>query len=191
MSAPVFEPLRSIDDVDAAQWNALAGTHNPFLRHEFLAALEHSGCVSVATGWQPAFWVLRDAQGLLAALPAYLKSHSWGEFVFDQSWAQFLQRLGQTYYPKLLVAAPFSPASGARLLVRGDHPREQVAPDLALLLQQLVLNNQLSSAHVLFADAVDQQVLRDALAAAAAAAAATASASAPSTSSRYSRCRPS
>jgi hypothetical protein len=70
--------------------------------------------------------------------------------------------LGQTYYPKLLVAVPFSPVSGARLLVRRDQPREQVAPDLALLLQQLVLNNQLSSAHVLFADAVDQQVLRDA-----------------------------
>jgi len=162
MSAPVFEPLRSIDDVDAAQWNALAGTHNPFLRHEFLAALEHSGCVSAANGWQPAYWVLRDAQGLLAALPAYLKSHSWGEFVFDQSWAQYLQRLGQTYYPKLLVAVPFSPVSGARLLVRREHPRELLAPDLALLLQQLVLNNQLSSAHVLFADAVDQQVLRDA-----------------------------
>jgi hypothetical protein len=162
VSAPAFQPLRSIDEVDAAQWNALAGTHNPFLRHEFLAALEHSGSVSAAVGWQPSHWVLRDEQGLLAALPAYLKSHSWGEFVFDQSWAQFQQRLGKPYYPKLLVAVPFSPVSGARLLVRRDHLREELAPDLALLLQQLVLANELSSAHVLFPDAVDQQVLRDA-----------------------------
>ena len=162
MSVPAFEPLRSIDEIEAAQWNALAGTHNPFLRHEFLAALEHSGSVGGATGWQPCYWVLRDEVGLLAALPAWLKSHSWGEFVFDQSWAQFLHQLGKPYYPKLLVAVPFSPVQGARLLVRRDQQREAVAPDLALLLQQLVLGNELSSAHVLFPDAVDQQVLQQA-----------------------------
>ena len=162
MSVPAFEPLRSIDEIEAAQWNALAGTHNPFLRHEFLAALEHSGSVGGATGWQPCYWVLRDEVGLLAALPAWLKSHSWGEFVFAQSWAQFLHQLGKPYYPKLLVAVPFSPVQGARLLVRRDQQREAVAPDLALLLQQLVLGNELSSAHVLFPDAVDQQVLQQA-----------------------------
>lgn len=160
MAPPAFEPLHSLDDVEAAQWNALCGTHNPFLRHEFLAALEHSGCASPETGWQAAHWVLRDERGLLAALPAWLKSHSWGEFVFDQSWAQFQQRLGRPYYPKLLVAVPFSPVTGARLLVRRDHLREELAPDLALLLQQLVLANDLSSAHVLFVDDVDRQVLQ-------------------------------
>ena len=124
--------------------------------------LEHSGCVGGRTGWQPAYWVVRDEGGLLAALPTYLKHHSWGEFVFDQSWGQYLAQLGERYYPKLLAAVPFSPVTGARLLVRQDMPRSEVAPLLVQVMQQATKLQQLSSAHVLFTDDTDRQLLQDA-----------------------------
>ena len=155
------ECLTSLDAIEASQWNALQGTQCPFLRHEFLVALEHSGCVGGRTGWQPAYWVVRDEGGLLAALPTYLKHHSWGEFVFDQSWGQYLAQLGERYYPKLLAAVPFSPVTGARLLVRQGMPRSAVAPLLVQVLQQATDLQQLSSAHVLFADDTDRRLLQD------------------------------
>src|SRR5215212_2512822 len=92
----------SIDALPAAQWNALAGTNCPFLRHEFLAALEHNGCVDPRNGWSTAHVALFDGDHLVAAAPAYYKAHSWGEFVFDFSWAQAYERSGLPYYPKLL-----------------------------------------------------------------------------------------
>ena len=96
-----------MSQVEAADWNALAGTDCPFLRHEFLAALEQTGCVGTGTGWDPSHLLLHDDQGLAGAVPAYLKSHSWGEFVFDFGWAQAYARHGLNYYPKLLAAVPF------------------------------------------------------------------------------------
>ena len=119
--------LRSIDELEARQWNALRGTEVPFLRHEFLAALEHTGCVGGGTGWQPSYVVLKDRRGLAAAAPAFMKMHSYGEFVFDFSWAQAYTRMGRRYYPKLTVAVPFTPATGARLLVRPDLHHEATA----------------------------------------------------------------
>ena len=101
--------IASIDAVEAGAWNALEGTDCPFLRHEFLAALEHSGCVGPGTGWTPAHLLIEDDAGLAGAVPAYLKSHSWGEFVFDMGWAQAYSRVGLAYYPKLVAAVPFSP----------------------------------------------------------------------------------
>ncbi len=97
-----------------------AAPHCPFLRHEFLAALEHTGCVGAGTRLGAAATItLRDEQGLAAAAPAYIKTHSYGEFVFDFAWAQAYARLGRRYYPKLTVAVPFTPghraaAAGAR-----------------------------------------------------------------------------
>ena len=98
----------------------MGGDRNPFLRHEFFAALEHTGCIGPGTGWDPTYITLSDAKGLAAAAPAFTKSHSYGEFVFDFAWAQAYTRVGRHYYPKLAVAVPFTPATGPRLLVRPD-----------------------------------------------------------------------
>jgi predicted N-acyltransferase len=154
--------VASIDAVDSQAWNALAGTECPFLRHEFLAALEHTGCVGGSTGWQPEHFLLHDEQGLLGAIPAYRKSHSWGEFVFDFGWAQAYARAGRSYYPKLIAAVPFSPASGARLLVRPDVDTTAVASQLITLLQAAAADEGLSSAHVLFPAETDRALLEQA-----------------------------
>jgi len=107
-----------IDAVERGQWNALAGTHIPFLRHEFLSALELTGCIGARTGWEPRYFTLVDEAGLAAAVPAFVKMHSYGEFVFDFAWAQAYARVGGHYYPKLTIAVPFTPATGPRLLIR-------------------------------------------------------------------------
>lgn len=104
-----------ISAIDAAQWNAVSGTDYPFLRHEFLHALEASGSVSAQRGWQPQHLLVYDHQQLIAVMPLYLKNHSYGEYVFDWRWAEAYQHHGQAYYPKLLCAIPFTPASGTRL----------------------------------------------------------------------------
>ena len=144
--------VRSIDELEARQWNALRGTEVPFLRHEFLAALEHTGCVGGGTGWQPSYVVLKDRRGLAAAAPAFMKMHSYGEFVFDFSWAQAYTRMGRRYYPKLTVAVPFTPATGARLLVRPDLHHEATARRLIDALATHAKDAALSSTHALFID---------------------------------------
>src|SRR5579863_4419681 len=117
----------SIDELDAAQWNALDASGSPFTRHEFLAALEHTGCVGPGSGWEPRYLTLRDAAGLAGAAACYVKTHSYGEFVFDFGWAQAYERLGRRYYPKLTLATPFTPATGPRLLVRTGLERATAA----------------------------------------------------------------
>lgn len=140
-----------IDALERRQWNALEGTHIPFLRHEFLSALEHTGCIGAHTGWEPRYFTLQDAQGLAAAVPAFVKMHSYGEFVFDFAWAQAYARVGGHYYPKLTIAVPFTPATGARLLVRPG-----AAPNCARRLledvQAYAAEQSLSSVHALFLD---------------------------------------
>jgi predicted N-acyltransferase len=153
---------RSIDAIPAAEWNALAGTDSPFLRHEFLSALEHSRSVGRATGWTPLFFTLRDERGLAAAAPGYLKSHSWGEFVFDFSWAQAHARHGLEYYPKLVLTVPFTPATGARLLVRPDLPRSAVARALIDSITAYAAAEGLSSVHALFVEPRDREALEEA-----------------------------
>lgn len=136
---------RSVGEFSPAEWDALA-RGNPFVSHAFLTALEDSGSVGPGTGWHPAPLVIDGAGGLEAALPAYLKDHSQGEYVFDQSWADAWQRAGGSYYPKLQIAAPFTPATGPRLLAGS-------AAQAALLLrgaEQLCRDNGLSSAHATF-----------------------------------------
>jgi hypothetical protein len=146
----------SIDQLDPKAWNALAGTEVPFLRHEFLAALEHTGCVGPVSGWTPAYITLHDATGLAAAAPAFLKSHSFGEFVFDFSWAEAYAQLGRSYYPKLTVCVPFTPATGARLLLRPDVAGPAVRGRLAQAIEDFTSANHLSSAHALFFDEADR-----------------------------------
>ena len=139
-----------IDDIPSDRWNRLAGG-NPFLQHEFLAALEHSGSVGGNTGWQPAHLSCSDAQGrLLAATPLYIKSHSYGEYVFDWAWADAYQRAGLAYYPKLLSAVPFSPVTGPRLLVATDSDAQLLGKEVLDQAQSLAEELGASSIHGLF-----------------------------------------
>jgi predicted N-acyltransferase len=147
---------RSLADVDAAEWTALPGAEAPFLRHEFLHALEASGCATVDTGWDARHLLLRAADGrLVGAMPLYLKSHSWGEFVFDFAWAEAYHRAGRRYYPRLVSAVPFTPATGSRLLADGDGPRRALI-EAARALRRAT---DASSLHVLFPAAADREFL--------------------------------
>ena len=156
-----FRELTAIDQVPAAEWNALAGTGCPFLRHEFLAALEHTRCVGPGTGWDPAHLALIDNEGRLrAAAPGYRKAHSWGEFVFDFSWAQAYSRHGLAYYPKLLVGVPFSPINNARLLL--DPAASPATRDLmAGELERRCAAHGLSSVHATFLAEADLAAFRE------------------------------
>jgi hypothetical protein len=143
--------LEQIDGVAPGEWNRLAGTHQPFLRHEFLSALESSGCVSADTGWLPEHLLLRDATGaLVGALPMYRKSNSWGEFVFDWAWADAYRRAGLRYFPKLVAAVPFTPATGPRLLVAPGIERAPVVAGLLSGALDRARATGASSVHVLF-----------------------------------------
>ena len=116
---PVLKLVGRIGDIDAEAWDACAGGDNPFLAHAFLKALEESRSVGQKTGWQPRHMIVEGSDGrVVAAAPMYLKSHSYGEYVFDHGWADAYERAGGSYYPKLLVAVPFTPVPGPRLLVR-------------------------------------------------------------------------
>jgi len=143
---------KSIDELNAGQWNALGGDRNPFVSHEFLAALEHTGCVGALTGWDPCYFTLADDRGLAAAVPAFRKAHSYGEFVFDFAWAQAYSRLGCHYYPKLTVAAPFTPATGPRLLLRPDLDQTPTAARLLAEIESHTMSHGMSSVHALFLD---------------------------------------
>ncbi|OHT18484.1 hypothetical protein BHE75_00455 [Sphingomonas haloaromaticamans] len=138
-----------VSAVPAADWDACAGTGNPFVSHAFLSALEDSGSVGPRTGWQPLPIIVDGADGRPAAIaPAYGKSHSQGEYVFDHAWADAWERAGGRYYPKLQIAAPFSPVPGPRLLLRdGD---AAAAPALIAAIETVVRQNGLSSAHATF-----------------------------------------
>ncbi|QVL20466.1 N-acetyltransferase [Pseudomonas qingdaonensis] len=148
--------LPHLADIDAATWDALVPDAQPFLRHAFLRSLEDSTSVTPRTGWAPAHQVLTDAQGQVrAAMPAYVKTHSFGEYVFDHGWADACDRAGIDYYPKLLCAVPFSPVSGARLL--GD---AQAAGELIDGVSDALLEQGLSGLHVNFTDPASDEVLR-------------------------------
>lgn len=145
-------------DMPATQWDACAGHNNPFTCHAFFAALEASGSAVSRTGWQAAHIVVDDAAGVPAGImPAYLKSHSQGEYVFDQGWADAFERVGGRYYPKLQASVPFTPATGPRLLLRDP----AIAPTLIAAAETLAGQNQLSSVHATFLTP-EQQAMFDA-----------------------------
>lgn len=111
--------VTGIREIPAGAWDNCAGLENPFVSHAFLGALEASGSATAETGWLPRHLFLEDGDGVLVgAAPLYLKTHSWGEYVFDQSWAEAYEQAGGRYYPKLLGAVPFTPVTGPRLLLR-------------------------------------------------------------------------
>jgi predicted N-acyltransferase len=136
-----------VTSVPAEQWDACAGRENPFLSHAFLTVLEESGSVGGRTGWQPIPVIVDGANGApIAVAPAYAKSHSQGEYVFDHAWADAWERAGGSYYPKLQIAAPFTPVPGPRLLLRDPAS----APALIAALEAVTNQHQLSSAHATF-----------------------------------------
>jgi uncharacterized protein len=158
--------LDDLSEVDPSDWNRLAGGH-PMLSHEFFHALHQTGCAAADSGWLPQFLTLwdeaarydgngRPAHRLRAAMPLYLKSHSYGEYVFDWAWADAYQRHGLAYYPKLLAAIPFSPVCGPRLLAATDAERA------ALVRAALALAKNASSLHVLFPQPQEAALMRSA-----------------------------
>jgi predicted N-acyltransferase len=144
------EFLSSLEQISASDWNGVSGTDYPFLRHEFLLGLEQTGCTNADTGWQPCHLLLRDDAGLLALLPLYLKSHSYGEYVFDWSWADAWQRTGLRYYPKLVSAIPFTPATGPRLCVRPGTDIDTVWDAALAAICEFAQRREISSWHLLF-----------------------------------------
>ncbi|MFO1423704.1 MAG: GNAT family N-acetyltransferase [Candidatus Competibacteraceae bacterium] len=147
-----IQRLDTLSDLPAAEWNALVPDHNPFLSHEFLSALERHQCVGESTGWLPWHVICRDERGrLLGATPLYLKFNSYGEFVFDWGWVEAYQRNRLLYYPKLVAAIPYTPATGPRLLLAPDQPAPE---DTARAIVEYVLDEarrrRWSSIHWLF-----------------------------------------
>ena len=147
MTSLAARMVDGVSAIPADHWDACAGTGNPFVGHAFLSALEKSGSVGGRSGWQPVPIVIDGADGAPAAIaPAYAKGHSQGEYVFDHGWADAWERAGGRYYPKLQVAAPFTPVPGPRLLLRdGD-----TAPALIAAIEAVVAQHDLSSAHATF-----------------------------------------
>lgn len=151
--------IRVHDDpaqIDAAAWDALLDgqpSATPFMRHAYLDALHASGSATAETGWQPCFLAVHRGESLSAACPLYLKTHSYGEYVFDWAWADAYQRHGLDYYPKLLDAVPFTPVPGARLLARDPASRRV----LLRAMQQFAVQQKFSSAHLLFIDDADRE----------------------------------
>ena len=141
----------TLDKVDSAHWNALSHGDNPFVRYEFLSALETNKCVDPQFGWHPYHLLVKDDDGkLIAAAPSYLKTNSYGEFVFDWAWAEAYERAGADYYPKLICAAPFTPATGPRLLVHKDADYETCTSTLLAAAIAVADQQNLSSMHWLF-----------------------------------------
>ena len=151
--------VESLAGVPAAAWNAIAkgdpdSAGDLFVSHEFLSALIDTGCASARSGWQPQFVLLEKDETLVGAMPLFLKSHSYGEYVFDWAWADAYQRHGLEYYPKLLCAVPFTPVTGPRLLAANDADRARLAA------AALEMSREVSSLHVLFPPAAEAGLLR-------------------------------
>ena len=152
----------SITEIGGEAWDACLGLDNPFVCHDFLAALEESGSVTGKTGWLPRHLALADEAGRLAAVaPLYLKSHSYGEYVFDWSWADAYQRAGGRYYPKLQCSVPFTPVTGPRLLVRPDLDKPSHRRLLAAAMTELAQRLGVSSVHVTFCQNEEISAFKD------------------------------
>lgn len=159
--ALTIDVIDNLSEVPAADWDRAAGEDNPFVSHAFLSALERSNSVGPRTGWHPQHVIARQGARLVGAVPLYLKTHSYGEYVFDHGWADAFERAGGRYYPKLQAAVPFSPVPGPRLLVAPDAPpgtRDGLARGLVALTDQ----TGVSSLHVTFAGEEDMAALEGA-----------------------------
>jgi predicted N-acyltransferase len=157
LSSPLklsFKFINSLSHINATQWNAVTGLDYPFTRYEFLQALELSGAVGCLnnqnTGWQPQHLLVFQDDKLIAVMPAYLKHHSYGEYVFDHAWADAYQRYGQAYYPKLVTAIPFSPVSGPRICIAEGQHQQAITAAIGEYIKQYCMQEKLSSWHLLF-----------------------------------------
>ena len=154
--------VSSITDIGRGTWEALANPperpYNPFISYDFLEALERSGSATAQTGWAPMHLLLEDAGAPIAVAPLYAKGHSQGEYIFDHHWADAFERAGGRYYPKLLSAAPFTPAQGPRLLAANENAARQLATALRQVCDQMGV----SSGHVNFIQEDDKEVLTSA-----------------------------
>ena len=148
----------SIDEIPGQQWNRLVRGNYPFLNHGFLSAVERFDCVGEQVGWVPRHLTCQQNQTLVAAMPVYEKHNSWGEFVFDHAWADAFHRYGIKYYPKLINAVPFTPASGQRILIDGQH-RDKWTQALVRAAKTLAQEYGYSGVHCLFPDACDYHLL--------------------------------
>jgi uncharacterized protein len=147
------ERLRGIEEVDREMWRTLEPPEFPFFDFEFLRALEHSGSIGRRTGWSPAYLVCKEGARLLGALCLYLKTDSYGEYIFDWEWARAYQQYGLSYYPKLVAAVPFTPATGPKLLLPPDvdvTTRARVTNALLEAAEDLGTEYRVSSSHALF-----------------------------------------
>lgn len=154
----------SIEEIGRDAWNALAGTDNPFMRYEFLHALEATGCTTEQTGWRPCHAVLRERPGdgdgaARAVMPLYLKTNSWGEYVFDWSWADAWRRHGVSYYPKLVTSAPFTPSTGRRIFADPSLDEETAVRRLRDGVVGRAAALGASSWHVLFPTRTEHEAL--------------------------------
>ena len=152
----------ALDEIDAGAWNALLPEDNPFISHAFLSGLEQHGCLRADYGWRAHHLGLYERGELIAAAPLYLKYNSHGEYVFDWSWASAYERAGLDYYPKLLAAVPYSPVTGARLLVAPGGRASTLRSTLAQTLAATIQGAGLSSAHVNFVDDADAETMTEA-----------------------------
>lgn len=151
-----------ISRVPAEEWDAIAGEHNPFIEHAFLSALEESGSVCAETGWSPAHVLVRDSGKLVAASPLYVKDHSYGEYIFDWGWAEASQRARIPYYPKLVDAVPFTPATGRRMLSADpDVPAPELVEALVAGFHAVADAAKAMSIHLLFTTEPERQALAE------------------------------
>jgi uncharacterized protein len=145
-----IKQITAINQVDSQAWNALVGDGYPFMRHEFLLALEESTCVSEQTGWHPKHLLVFDNNALIAAMPLYLKAHSRGEYVFDNQWAYAYEQNGVRYYPKWLTAIPFTPCQGLRIAINDHADQQQITELLVDFIKTQFGYENISSWHCLF-----------------------------------------
>jgi len=146
-------------EVDAVCWNNLVQNKDPFVRHEFLLALEQSGAICSETGWQPNHLLVFEQQELIAAMPLYLKNHSRGEYVFDQQWADAYYQSGMEYFPKWVNAIPFTPCQGQRILIKQGADDSLIIHQCVSTIQQLSELNNISSLHSLFPNPIQTEHL--------------------------------
>lgn len=161
-AALTAEFLTSLEQITATQWDSVAGADYPFMRHSFLYGLETTACTTADTGWQPCHLILRRGNEVAALMPLYLKSHSYGEYVFDWSWADAWRQSGLSYYPKLLTAIPFTPATGPRLCVAAGVDEERCLEAAIAAVKKLANSRNLSSWHLLFPTEAVSETLLDA-----------------------------
>lgn len=149
--AVIIKVVGSMAAIDREGWDACAGPDNPFVSHAFLEALEESGSATAKTGWAPYHLVIEDNDGrLIGGAPMYVKSHSQGEYIFDHAWAHAYEQAGGAYYPKLLIAVPFTPATGPRLLVRPGEDSIQVGSNLLAGALEAARQTKVSSLNINF-----------------------------------------